>query len=170
MKLPDQLSGELDRIGAATAAREMSRQDAVTALRNAIDQQADGVLRLGILADFAARTLESWLRARRQPGAPARPELQSELFPDLPVRLYVRPAVAKPVILFTAHDWDCAKAMIENRTDGAIKTAEADMKAFSAAYSKVRPLLSGDLTTADVATQLDTPAGPAVPEARFTTP
>jgi hypothetical protein len=77
-----------------------------------------------------------------------------ELFPDLAPRLYIRPGVSKQVMACTAHDWDTAREMILNRTEHAIKGAEAHRANFEAAYKKVRPLLGGDTTTADIVRQL----------------
>lgn len=168
MRLPAPLDADLARLTAAVADRDITRQDAVTRLRDAISAHADGELRLGIFAEFAARTLEAALRARRASRGTT-PDGQSDLFPELPRRLYIRPGQLKSVILFTRHDWHTARAVLENRTSNAKKAAESDWAAFIAAYQQVVPLLTDDdLTTADVAPQID--AAPAVPPARFATP
>jgi hypothetical protein len=166
MNLPPWLAAELDKAGQQNASRAITRQEAVTAVRDAIMTQADRAFILSVTADYAARLLDTWHRGRRGDGKGSGQlagDAQSELFPGLPVRLYIRPGVAKAVILLTAHDWDTAKAMIENRTSGAITAAETDQAAFDAAYALVRPLLAGDLTTADVAGSLDGPAAAASP-------
>jgi len=144
MSLPDWLARELDTIGAQNAERSITRAEAVTMLRDAIIRSADTAFRLAITAEFAARQLDAWHRARRAAGFPAAG--QSELFPDLPARLYVRPGVLRPVALMDGHDWDMAYNMLHTRAQGAIDAAEADLAAFDGAYGKVRPLLTGDLT------------------------
>jgi hypothetical protein len=149
MNLPGPIQSELDRLGARNAAREITRAEAVTALRDAIIREADRAFLLSLAAEFAGRQLDAWHRARRAAGFPAVAG-QSELFPDLPARLYVRPGVLRPVALMDGHDWDMAWNMLHTRAEGAINAAEADLAAFDGAYDKVRPLLTGDLTTADV--------------------
>lgn len=159
MNVPDWLRAELDAAAQRNADREITRQAAADAVRDAILDKADAAFLRGIVGAFAARALAGWHRRNR--GTATGPAFltaeQSELFPGLPARLYIRPAVAKAVILFSAHDWDTARAVLENRTTGAIKAAEQDWAAFDAAYRQVRPLLSGDLTTADVAYELANP-------------
>lgn len=152
MKYPEWLDRELTAVSARLATREITRPEAVTRLRDVIIGSGDRPFMLSIASDFAARALAAAKGERRRDAVM---EGQSEMFPDLPLRLFIRPAVAKAVILFTGHDWDTAKAMITNRTDGAIDAAKADRAAFEAAYARVRPLLSGDLTTADVLAELD---------------
>jgi hypothetical protein len=149
MSLPDWLARELDTIGAQNAERSITRQEAVTALRDVIMRSADAAFRLAITAEFAGRQLDAWHRARRAAGLPAAAG-QSELFPGLPARLYVRPGVLRPVALMDAHDWDMAYNMLHTRAEGAITAAKADLAAFDGAYDKVRALLTGELTTADV--------------------
>jgi len=106
MSLPDWLARELDTIGAQNAERSITRAEAVTMLRDAIIRSADTAFRLAITAEFAARQLDAWHRARRAAGFPA--AASPELFPDLPARLYVRPGVLRPVALMDGHDWDMA--------------------------------------------------------------
>jgi hypothetical protein len=178
VNLPEWLSHQLAAVGAQNAERAITRQEAVTRLRDTIIGNADRAFQLVIAADFAGRQLDAWHRQHSAgTRAPVEADGQSELFPGLAVRLMVRPGVRKAVILFTAHDWDTARAVMETRTTGAKKAAEADWEAFDAAYKRVRPLLHDELTTADIAPELDTqldvpeaPEAPAVPEARFTTP
>jgi hypothetical protein len=160
---PDWLAAELDRLGEQNAARHITRAEAVTAVRDAILRHADRAFMAGVAESFAARALDSWHRQHRGERAPA--AAQSELFPGLPARLYVRPGVAKAIVLFDGRDWDNARAMILNRTKGAIEAAEADQAHFQAAYDRIRPLLTGDLTTADVVAELD---GAFIPEATGT--
>lgn len=157
MNVPGWLATELDSIGERNAAREITRQAAVDAVRNAILARDDPAFTRGIVADFAARVVAAWHREHaRGPRAEVLAG-QSDLFPGLPARLYIRPGQAKAVILFTGHDWDTARAVLENRTTGAIDAAKADWEAFDAAYQRVRPLLSGGLTTADVQYELQHP-------------
>jgi hypothetical protein len=165
---PDWFSGELGVAGQRHANRELTRPQAVKALADEIVRHGDREFLAAVAAAFAAKALDSWHRGRRQAAAVPgfRDEAQSELFPGLPGRLYVTPGQSKAVILFTGHDWDTARNVLENRTSGAITAAQADWAAFRAAYDRIRPLLSGDLTTADVAGQLDgaflrTATGPA---------
>jgi hypothetical protein len=160
MNLPAWLEDLTEEFGEARLAGDKTRAEAVTALRDKILAEDDQPLLLGIVADFAARALDSWHRSHLNPGGSrgAAAELQSELFPQLPVRLYVRPAVTKPLILCTAHDWDMARNVLRGRTVGAREAADNDWAHFEAAYARVRPLLTGDATTAEVAEQLRQPA------------
>lgn len=152
MNYPAWIDDLTEEIGTCRLRGAVGRQDAVTRLRDAIDDAGDRELTLAILADFAARRLDAWHREHQNaPAPPSVSYLQAELFPDLKARLYVQPGVTKPVMTMTAHDWDNAREMIRNRTEGAIEFAKADRAKFEAAYERVRPLLSGDATTADVA-------------------
>jgi hypothetical protein len=155
MNLPDWLRGEMDVIGQRAVAREITRQEAVTEIRDAIITKNDRAFMRSIVAMFAGKALDSWQREHRGAAASLPAQSQSDLFPDLPARLFIRPGTAKAVILFTGHDWDTAKAVLENRTGGAISAARADQAAFDAAYARVRPLLTGPgVITADVAEQI----------------
>lgn len=155
MNLPSWLADLADHYGTQRIAGKISRQDAVTALRDEIAAKSDDALRLSIYADYAARALDAYHREHQHAApAPAVSSLQMELFPDLRPRLYIRPGVTKPVMSLTAHDWDCAREMIRNRTEGAIEFAKADRARFEEAYDRVRPLLKGGATTADVTREL----------------
>lgn len=144
-----------EELGTGRRSGEITRQEAVTRLRDAIDEHAERSLVLSIYSDYAGKVLDAWHR-EHQHAAPALAvsHVQAELFPDLRPRLFVRPGVTKPVMALTAHDWDNAREMLHNRTKHAIEGAEADRSRFDAAYEKVRPLLTGDATTADVAGEL----------------
>jgi len=127
-------------------------------LRDAIIRSAD-TASASRHAEFAA--------ASSTPGtAPAAPPAsrrrQSELFPDLPARLYVRPGVLRPVALMDGHDWDMAYNMLHTRAQRD-RAAEADLARVRRRLSgKVRPLLTpADLTTADVLGDLEDGAAAA---------
>jgi len=157
MKLPEliAIANAAEEIAVRRKAGDISRQDAVTALRDVILAQADEPLLKGIVAEFAGKVLDTWQRTHEHPaprGAAA--QIQSELFPELPVRLFIRPGVPKALILCTAHDWDMARNVLENRTRNAEEAAKADWASFETAYKRVRPLLSGSLTTAEVADEI----------------
>ncbi len=155
MNLPDWIKDLTDELGAERLAGTISRQNAVTALRDKIVEKDDRPLILGVLAEFAGKALDAWHRAHEHPAAPGSlAQVQAELFPGLPARPYIRPGVTKPLIEFTAHDWDMARNVLENRTEHAIEGAKADWAQFEAAYARVRPLLHGDTTTAEVLDQL----------------
>lgn len=155
MNLPAWLEDLADHFGTQRLNGEITRQEAVTALRDKIVEKDDRTLILGVLTDVAAKALDSWHRQHQHPPAlGTQAHLQMELFPDLAPRLYIRPGVTKPVMTLTAHDWDNAREMIRNRTSCAIEGAEADWRQFEEAYEKVRPLLSGDATTADIVPEL----------------
>ena len=156
MNLPAWLQDHVDDFGAQRQGGKITRQDAITALRDKILAEDDRPLTLGIVAEFAGRALDSWCRAHEhQPARGPHALVQAELFPGLPPRLFVRPGVAKPPIWFTAHDWDMARNVLEVRTRGAREAADADWAAFDAAYQRVRPLLTDDdMTTADVSEQI----------------
>ena len=156
MNLPEWASNKIEELGAARQAGQITRQEAATALRDVILGQADETLIRAIFGEFAGKVLDSWHRAHMNGGLAD--GAQSDLFPELPLRLYVRPAVTKPLILCTGHDWDMARNVLENRTENAIKGAKDDWAQFEAAYDRVRPLLAGDATTADIAGQLRQPA------------
>lgn len=154
MNLPAKIENAVEELGAQRKAAGISRQDAVTALRDVILGNADGELLKGIVAEFAGKALDAWQRSHQHETPDGAFGVQSDLFPDLPLRLYIRPATPKALILCTAHDWDMARNVLENRTRNAKAAAETDWAHFDAAYSRVRPLLSGGLTTADVADQV----------------
>jgi hypothetical protein len=155
VNLPAWLEDIVEHHGSRRLAGAVTRQEAVTAVRDEIAARADGALVLAIYADYAGRALDAWHRDHQNPSAPVPvSSLQGELFPDLKPRLFVQPGVSKPVMTMTAHDWDNAYAMIRNRTEGAIDSAEEDWKNFEAAYKRVRPLLDGDATTADIVREL----------------
>lgn len=155
MSYPPWLDNLTEELGTARLKGAITRQEAVTKLRDAIDRSKERPLVLLVLAEFAGRRLDAWDRENRNPSAPAAvSSLQGELFPDLKPRLFVQPGVSKPVMTMTGHDWDNAFAMIQNRTGGAIDAAKANWKAFEDAYKRVRPLLHGTATTADVVSDL----------------
>jgi hypothetical protein len=156
MNLPAWLQDLTQDFGTQRQAGKITRQDAVTALRDKILAEDDRPLILGITAEFAGKILDAWQRGHEhQPARGPHALVQAELFPGLPPRLFVRPGVAKPPIWFTAHDWDMARNVLKVRTSGAKDAAEADWAAFDAAYQRVRPLLTDeDMTTADVAEQI----------------
>jgi len=159
MKLPTGLGTQVRDLGEQRLAGALTRADAVSALRDAILTAAEPGLVAGVVADFAGRELDAWHRAH-QHSAPAGPlaEVQSELFPGLPGRLYVTPSTGKALMLCNGHDWDMARNVLSAKTTNAIGGAEQAWQQFQAAYDRVRPLLSGDLTTADVAAQLGEPS------------
>lgn len=151
MSYPAWLDDLTEELGTTRLQGTMSRQEAVTALRDAIAEKGDRPLILGIYAEFAARRIDAWHREHQHAApAPAVSHVQAELFPDLKPRLYIRPGLTKPVMSMTGHDWDAAREMTLNRTKHSIEGAEADRKSFQEAYDRVRPLLHGDATTADV--------------------
>lgn len=155
MNLPAWLADLADHYGSQRLAGQVSRQEAVTAIRDEIAAKADEAYRLSLYADHAGRIVDAYQREHQYAAPPpAVSHVQAELFPDLKPRLYVRPGVTKPVMAMNAHDWDCAREMIRNRTEGAIKFAEADRETFETAFGRVRPLLKGDATTADVVREL----------------
>ena len=155
MNLPAWLADLADYYGSQRLAGQISRQDAVTALRDEIAAKADEAYRLSIYADHAGRIVDAYQREHQYAAPPPSvSHLQAELFPDLKPRLFVRPGVTKPVMALTAHDWDSAREMLHNRTKHAIEGAEADRVRFDKAYEKVRRHLSGDATTADVVREL----------------
>lgn len=154
-QLPAWLKDVVDQHGSERLTGTATRLEAVTAVRDEIAAKADDPLTLAIYADYAGRALDAWHREHQNPAAPAVVSaLQGDLFPDLKPRLFVQPGVSKPVMTMNAHDWDNAYAMIRNRTQGSIESAESDWKKFEAAYKRVRPLLAGDAVTADVIREL----------------
>ena len=155
MTLPAWIDDMAEELGTARLRGTTGRPDAVARLAGAIAASQDRELFLAIFADFAARRLDAWHREHQNTApVPAVSHVQMDLFPDLKPRLYIRVGVTKPVMTMTAHDWDAAREMVLNRTKHAIEGAEADRKNFEAAYERVRPLLSGDATTSDVAREL----------------
>jgi hypothetical protein len=164
VNLPEWLGTYVADLGRGRLAGDFGRQAAVTALTAKITEKDDRPLIDGVLAEFAGRVLDAWHRSHQHPAAAGSPaQVQAELFPDLPPRLHIRPGVTKAPIEFTGHNWDTAWEMIRARTDNTIKGAEADRDQFEDAYYRVRPLLSGDLTTADVAALVAVPSQVAAP-------
>ena len=84
--------------------------------------------------------------------------LELHLFPEMPLRMRVAPTKSTEVAAMTADDLDHAKNMLlartQNAIDGVTAAAERERAAFMDFYSKVRPLLTGDLTVTDALEQL----------------
>lgn len=145
----------LEEVGTERRTGAISRQEAVTKLRDAIDAHAERPFQLAVYADYAGRAFDAWGREHAYAApAPSISSVQAELFPDLKPRLYIRVGVTKPVMDMTAHDWEAAAGMIRNRTDGAINSAKADWEHFEKAWERVKPHLKGEATTASIAREL----------------
>jgi hypothetical protein len=79
---------------------------------------------------------------------------QAQMLHGLPESMLITPTKSKPVAAMTAADLDHARNMLLTRTANAIKGARQaamdERAAFDAFYARVRPLLDGGLTVADV--------------------
>lgn len=165
MKLPEWLDAAADEIGGRRIDGEITRQEAVTKLRDAMIARDDRQFIASVLSGFAEKVADQWHQTHRadRPAAFSA-QVQAELFPGLPLRLFVRPGQTKALALCTGRDLDMAQNMLAARTRNAIDGAEADRAAFDRAYAKVRPWLTGDVTVADVLAELaDSAAEAAVP-------
>jgi hypothetical protein len=136
----DQLGGIAVRVGSL----EITLAEGVDLLTQAILRDPDFCY--SVAAMYAGRRLRALGRDDQDAGQPT-------LFPDLPKVgpvLEVSVNRFKPVAAMTAADWDGALRQIETKA----RSAEGKEEEVRAAYERVRPLLSGDLVTADVVDQV----------------
>lgn len=79
-------------------------------------------------------------------------------FPAVPARMRITPTKSADIESMDAEQLDHARNMLlartQNAIEGATAAAEHERQVFMAFYTKVRPLLKGDLTVSDVLEQL----------------
>jgi hypothetical protein len=136
------------RSGKSILAGETTRTEAVTELALAVHGDLLGI---DIITGWANGRLDAWLKAA-QPAAG--PGIQATLFPELKRSYRTTPSRYVEVAAMTAHDVDMARAILwaktQNAIDGARDAAEHEREVFAEFEAKVRPLLAGGLTVADV--------------------
>lgn len=148
MKTPQWLAETISATGVLVLDGRMTRAEGDSAVAAAAREHPEFGEELS--ASEAAGQFGKWLREHTSGGD----LFQAGLFPDLPAVLRVAPKRTAAVGDMTAEDLDHARNMLWSRTknmvDGAEEAARRERAAFSRFYDKVRPLLSGDLTVADV--------------------
>jgi hypothetical protein len=141
------------RTGKRIIAGEITRTEAVTELALAVHGDLLGI---DIVTGWTNGRLDAWLKAA-QPAAG--PGIQATLFPELKRSYRTTPSKYVDVAAMTAHDVDMARAILwaktQNAIDGAREAAEHERAVFAAFEEKVRPLLAGSLTVADVLDDLE---------------
>lgn len=120
---------------------------AVTKLTDAV-LATDSTLVRALVENFVSRKLDQWLGNHASPLDDE--DDQPSLFPDLPWRLETSPGRFAVIGVMTGADWDAALRQAETKASNATGYAES----VRAAYDRVRPLLDGELTTADVAERI----------------
>jgi hypothetical protein len=143
---PQWYAAETARLGQLVLDGASPRPDALGALMAKIREHPGYIADL-IAAD-ADRELGKWLSDQRQQ------QPQISLFPELKRSYRTTPSRYVEVAAMTAHDVDMARAILwaktQNAIDGAREAAEHERTVFAAFEEKVRPLLAGGLTVADV--------------------
>lgn len=103
---------------------------------------------------LADREVGRWLRDHETSGD----LFQAQMFPGLPASMRIAPKRTVPVAAMTGEDLDHAKKMLYARTGNAAKgaadAADRERATFDRFYDRVRPLLDGELTVADVLAKL----------------
>lgn len=115
MKLPADIDAALRRIAAEQSERTITQPQAVTALREAIEQ--DPAYVRVILAGHAARLLAAWRRSR----PPAIDPVLAEMLPGLPPLLYVAPGRPVNPMDCTRYGLDMARNMLFARTANQVQ-------------------------------------------------
>lgn len=146
MTKPQWYAADVARFGQLVIDGSAPRADMLAALMRSIRDHPGYVADL--IATDADRELGKWLSDRRQ----QQPAL--DLFPELRRSYRTTPSKYVEVTAMTAHDVDMARAILwaktQNAIDGAREAAEHERAVFAAFEEKVRPLLAGGLTVADV--------------------
>lgn len=148
MNTPDWYRQAVADHGARVLGGSENRAAACAAVAMAI--QAHPEFAADLAAAMADRDIARWVREHESSGD----LFQTALFPLMPASMRTTPAKSVKVADMTGPDLDNAKAMLWNRTknqmEGAEEAANRERAAFSRFYDQVRPLLTGDLTVADV--------------------
>jgi hypothetical protein len=151
IKIPAWLSDKIVELGMQVVADEISHQDAAEELAGKI-RADNGVVLMQILSDWSKNKIKVWIanksrdhsQEREVAGQPRLP------FEELPPHLEIAPGRLAHQNVMTGRDWDNALAIWKNR----MVEAENSYKRFLRCYDAIRPLLTGDVTTADVAGQI----------------
>ena len=155
MKKPDWYAEEVAGLGQLVLDGVSTRAEALDILIARIRKHPEYIT--GLVAADAEKELSGWLKSNA--AAEATPSSQLDLFPGLPHSMRIAPTKTAEIPEMTAEELDHAKNMLMARTqnaiDGATAAAEHERKVFMAFYERVRPLLTGDLTVADVLSQIE---------------
>jgi hypothetical protein len=146
MTKPQWYAAEIAKLGQLVLDGAKPRADAIGALGAEIGAHPEYLADL-VAAD-ASRELAKWLSDHRQEPP------QLGMFPELKRSYRTTPSRYVEVAAMTAHDVDMARAILwaktQNAIDGARDAAEHERAVFAEFEAKVRPLLAGGLTVADV--------------------
>jgi hypothetical protein len=145
---PTWLKEALATIGARHLHGQMTRAEADSAIIAVTREHPEYGASIGEASALSA--LGKYVRKNTSSGD----LFQAQMFQGLPASMLIAPKREVPVRDMTAADLDHAKNMLYARTANQVRgTREAVMAeraAFDEFYGRVRPLLDGDLTVADV--------------------
>jgi len=158
MKTPGWFTDELAARGHDILAGHATRADVITELAALVSSDVLGQV---IVSTWTASRIDGWLRGAD--AVLAADGAQAELFPGLPRELKVTPGKTKPFLAMDAHDLDMAVKLARVQAANSIDGTREWLASIEQAYDKVRPLLDGDLTVADVLGDLDDGAAAAAP-------
>jgi hypothetical protein len=152
MKTPQWLTEKIAQTGARVLDGKITRPAGDSEISAAVRAHPEYGAELAAAA--GASLFGRWLGEHASGGD----LFQAALFPDLPAVMRIAPNRTAAVTDMTGEDLDHARNMLwartQNMVDGAEEAANRERAAFSRLYDKVRPLLGGDLTVADVLDKL----------------
>lgn len=150
VKLPDWMRREFAEHGPDTD--RLQRETLVVRVAERMPAE-DGALTRAVLRNFVRTQFGRWVK--QQTAISSDPDLdQPGLFPELPRVLEIGPGRFARIGVMTGTDWDRALKQAQTKASNAGSHHET----IRAAYDKIRPLLTGELTTADVAEQIEADA------------
>lgn len=145
---PRWLAEKIAATGVLVLDGRITRAEADTAIAAATREHPEFGEELGTAAGIGL--FGKWLREHTSGGD----LFQAGLFPDLPAVMRIAPNKSARIADMTAEELDHAKNMLfartKNMVEGAEEASKQERAAFMRLYDKVRPLLSGDKTVADV--------------------
>jgi hypothetical protein len=115
-------------------------------------QKNQPLVALGILSEWFRGRVRSWVYSQTRGALDGESEQEQLVLPfsELPPYIEIAPGMKKHQRMMTGRDWDNALAIYRNRRD----QAEVSFRALERCHREVRPLLVGDLRTADILGQL----------------
>ena len=147
-KPPEWLKAAVADSGALVLAGDRQQAQAAEAVKAEILARPEFLDEMA--AVLAAAQIDNWVRVHRSSGD----LFQAALFPGIPAVMHTSPGRPMATADMTASDLDKAKAMLLARTRNARTSADRAAKDFGVFYKKVRPLLTGGKTVADVMPEL----------------
>lgn len=151
MKIPTDVLTKVAQLGKAVLENDGTDQDAGQRLAVWLLRHHPVVIR-EIAADWGRKRVRGWIYQQTRAAMPNPDSDEQQLLPfaELHPHLEVAPGILKHQRVMTGPDWDAALAIYRNRRE----QADISLRLLEGAYDRVRPLLEGELTTADVLDQL----------------